>query len=96
MSRYSVQPLPHEIAHRWAERLCALRKQRGYSQAKLAERSLVSLGNLKLFEQSGRISLINLLLLLDVLDRLRDLDDVLQPEPDPSRVLRNAKELDRE
>ena len=56
-----------------------LRKQAGFSQSELAQRSGVSLGSLKRFERTGQISLESLLKLTDVLNRLSDFEAILQP-----------------
>lgn len=77
--KYSVAPLPPDIALSLANKHRDLRRQAGFSQAELAERSGVSLGSLKRFEQSGRISLRNLLQLALILGRLEDFADVFSP-----------------
>lgn len=69
-------PLPAQVADGLAARLTRLRKFRGWTQAELAERSGVSLGSLKRFEQKGKISLENLLALAHVLNRLGDFGEV--------------------
>lgn len=51
---------PVEINMGIAKRVCALRKRRKISQAKMSELSGVSLGSLKRFESTGEISLLSL------------------------------------
>lgn len=48
---------PNEIDKMIAERIRVIRKRRKISQKKLSEKSGVSLGSVKRFEQSGEISL---------------------------------------
>ena len=79
MNKYSVTKLPGGVQADLAKRHTLLRKQKGYSQAELAESSGVSLGSLRRFEQTGKISLENLLALMHILQRLDDFDQVLQP-----------------
>ncbi len=59
---------PHEILLSIATRARAKRLYLNYSQQSLADRSGVSLGSLKVFERSGKISLESLLKLAFVLD----------------------------
>jgi transcriptional regulator with XRE-family HTH domain len=49
-------------------------------QAALAEKSGVSLGSLKRFEQTGQISLESLLILSHFFDRLTDFDTVFKSD----------------
>jgi len=79
MNGYSVLKKPADVMLELAEKASQLRKQKGYSQAELARRSGVSLGSLRRFEQTGQISLENLLLITQLLDRLADFDEVLKP-----------------
>lgn len=65
---------PSEILLEIAQRMKDRRKAKGYTQAELAVRSQVSLGSLKRFEQKGKISLVSLLNLAQVLDNLDDFD----------------------
>ena len=58
---------PKEIGLEIAHNLKNLRKRRKLSQAELAERSSVSYGSLKRFEQTGKISLESLLKIAVVL-----------------------------
>ncbi len=70
---------PEQVSVDLASRVRELRLVRGWRQLTLAKRSGVSLGSLRRFESSGRVSLLNLLKL--ALGRLDDFDAVLQPPP---------------
>lgn len=85
---YSINPTPHEIAKELAKRHKALRKQLKLSQAKIAERSGVSLGSLKRFETTGQISLESLLKLAHLLNRLEDFKPVFQSREDIGNIER--------
>lgn len=74
---YSLEPTPLEVSKALAERLRTLRKQLKMSQEEMAERSGVSLGSLKRFENTGKISLDSLLKLMHLLGRLNEFDNVL-------------------
>jgi transcriptional regulator with XRE-family HTH domain len=78
MSGYSLQT-PEQVSQSLAARLRALRLARGWKQITLAERSGVSLASLRRFEESGKVSLQNLLDLAFALNRLDDFDALLQP-----------------
>lgn len=79
VSKYGIFKQPTDIMRELSDKATALRKQKGYSQAELARRSGVSLGSLRRFEQTGQISLENLLLISQLLDRLTDFEEVLKP-----------------
>ena len=85
---YSLEPTPSELSLELAKRHKRIRKQLKFSQAELAERSGVSLGSLKRFENSGKISLESLLKLAHLLGKLKDFEVVLQVDP-------NIKEVER-
>ncbi|MEN8157637.1 MAG: helix-turn-helix transcriptional regulator [Bacteroidota bacterium] len=76
---YSLEKTPTEVSIALSQRVRALRRQAKLSQIKMAERSGVSLGSLKRFENSGKISLESLLKLIHLLGRLEDFDHVLEP-----------------
>ncbi len=80
MPRYSLHT-PGQISVGLAARLRELRLAKGWRQVTLAERSGVSLGSLRRFETSGRVSLQNLLKLAFALGRLDDFDSLLEPPP---------------
>jgi transcriptional regulator with XRE-family HTH domain len=75
---YSLEPTPSEVSLELAKRLKVIRKQLKLTQADLAERSGVSLGSLKRFENSGRISLESLLKLAHLLGKLKEFENLLQ------------------
>jgi transcriptional regulator with XRE-family HTH domain len=77
---YSLEPTPLEESRALAERHRILRKQLKLSQAEMAERSGVSLGTLKRFESTGKISLDSLLKLMHLLGRLNEFDKLLLPK----------------
>ena len=83
---YSFEPTPLEICVSLAERHKKLRKKLSLTQAEMAERSGVSLGSLKRFENTGKISLESLLKLAHLIGRLEDFDTVFQPGDDLNDV----------
>ena len=85
---YSLETSPLKVSKELAQKHKVLRKELRLSQVELAERSGVSLGSLKRFETTGKISLESLLKLAHLLDRLKDFDPVFQPEPDMEKVER--------
>lgn len=74
MSKYSLEKLPIDVLQETAQKHRQLRKRLKLSQADLADRSGVSLGSIKRFEQTGKISFEALLTLAHVLDRLTDFE----------------------
>jgi transcriptional regulator with XRE-family HTH domain len=78
MIKFSIDKKPSDFLEEIAQRHKVLRKQAGFSQSELAQRSGVSLGSLKRFESTGQISLTSLLQLADVLNRLNDFDTVFK------------------
>ena len=74
---YSLETTPLEVSKALAEKHRALRKQLKISQEEMAERSGVSLGSLKRFEHTGKISLDSLLKLMHLLGRLNEFDNLL-------------------
>ncbi len=74
---YSLEPTPFEVSKALADRHRTLRKQLKMSQEEMAERSGVSLGSLKRFENTGKISLDSLLKLMHLLGRLNEFDSLL-------------------
>jgi transcriptional regulator with XRE-family HTH domain len=83
---YSLEPTPYEVGLKIAQRHRVLRKRLKISQKEMAERSGVSLGSLKRFERSGKISLESLLKLMHLLGRLSDLDHVLKEKENPDDI----------
>ncbi len=86
MNKYSVTKLPLDILKETAQKHRVLRKQLKLSQAHLAEKSGVSLGSLKRFEQTGNISFESLLKLAHVLGRLHDFETIFSPMEDMTEV----------
>lgn len=83
---YSLEKAPPEVSKVLSERIRALRKQLRMSQEEMAERSGVSLGSLKRFENSGKISLESLLKLMHLLGRLNEFDNILLPKENPDDI----------
>ena len=77
MNEFSfLQQTPTEINQQIATRLREVRKKQNISQQLLSEKSGVSYGSIKRFEQTGDISLISLTkiaIALDVSDELENL-----------------------
>lgn len=67
---------PAEIAEGLAARVREHRLQRGWSQAELAQRAGVKLPTYVLFERTGRVSLLRLIAILDVLGLSGELEAV--------------------
>jgi len=80
---YSLEPTPIDVRRTLASRHRALRKQLKMSQQEMADRSGVSLGSLKRFERTGKISLESLLKLMHLLGRLDEFDKLLILKDDP-------------
>jgi len=74
---YSLEPTPTEVRKELANRFRILRKKSKISQKQMAERSGVSLGSLKRFENTGKISLESLLKLMHFLGRLNEINSIL-------------------
>ena len=76
MTDYAAYSLrtPEKVVADLAARARALRLTKGWKQTTLARRSGVSLASLRRFEESGRVSLQNLLKLAFALNRLDDFD----------------------
>ncbi len=78
---YFSQKTPEEIERLVASRVRAIRKRRKISQKRLAEKSGVSLGSVKRFEQSGEISLFSLTKLAIALEIEQDLEGLFEEVP---------------
>lgn len=83
---FSINPIPSEISKKIASRHKKLRKEAKFTQAELADRSGVSLGSIKRFEQTGKISFEFLLKLAHVLGRLKDFESLLQPKNNLEKI----------
>lgn len=86
MGKYSIQILPAESLKKTADKLRVLRKAAKLSQQELAERSGVSFGSVKRFENTGKISIESFYKLLHILGRLTEFDSILQPDEDHSEI----------
>ncbi len=82
MKSFTLFKQPKDIKLELAQRLKSIRKSHGYTQQELAERSWVSLGSIKRFEQTGEISLHHLLKLAQILDVMEDFDLLFQQKED--------------
>lgn len=78
MSNYDTIQTPKSVRQGMAQRLKSLRKLMGYTQHELAQRSGVSYASVKRFEQTGDISLVHLLKLANVLNRLIEFDTLFK------------------
>ncbi len=67
-----LSPTPSDMMESIKTKFRQRRKELGYTQSELASRSGVSLGSLKRFELSGKISLESLLKLAFILECLED------------------------
>ncbi|MBD0400104.1 helix-turn-helix domain-containing protein [Flammeovirga sp. EKP202] len=83
---YNVNKTPNSVLQEISNKIRAIRKAYKYSQEELAKRSGVSLGSLKRFESTGKISLESLLRLMHVFGRLEELDNILLPQKDMSEI----------
>ncbi|MDO4306720.1 MAG: helix-turn-helix domain-containing protein [Eubacteriales bacterium] len=72
---------PGEIDMLIAQRIRAIRKRRKISQKRLSEKSGVSLGSVKRFEQSGEISLISLTKIAIALEIESELENLFKEVP---------------
>lgn len=72
---------PSEVAMELAGRVRERRLERGWSQDELAQRSGLKLSTYILFERTGRIALVRLLRVLDVLGHLSEIEKVAASEP---------------
>ncbi|TAF68828.1 MAG: XRE family transcriptional regulator [Flavobacterium sp.] len=86
MKNYSIHKTPNQVQTELAERFRKLRKNKKISQSELANKSGVSLGSLKRFEQSGQISLESLLKLTHLFDRLEDFESVFNINEDLAAI----------
>lgn len=75
---YTLKSTPYDVSKEIAQRHRIIRKQLKMSQEEMAERSGVSFGSLKRFENTGKISLESLLKLMHLLGHLDDFDNVLR------------------
>lgn len=76
MNPFNNEKKPADVLLNLAEKFKFIRKKAAFSQQELAERSGVSLGSIKRFEQTGQIALESLLKLALILNRLEDFNSV--------------------
>ena len=67
---------PQEVTIKLARKIKAIRKRKGYTQKKLAERSNVRYASLRKFEEKGEISLISLVKILMELDLIQEFNSL--------------------
>ena len=83
---YHLIQTPSSVIADLARRHKQLRKSLNMSQQELAERAGVSLGSLKRFEQTGKISLESLLKLAHIMDRLSEFENLFKPLENLDRI----------
>lgn len=86
MKNYSINKTPSQVQIELSNRFRDLRKSKKIAQSELANKSGVSLGSIKRFEQSGQISLESLLKLAHLFDRLEDFDTLLKINEDLKEI----------
>lgn len=75
------QKTPREIDKMIADRIRTIPKRRKISQKRLSEKSGVSLGSVKRFEQSGEISLLSLTKIALALEIQQELEELFEEVP---------------
>ena len=88
MNKYSIEKLPSDVLKETAQKHRKLRKKSKMSQVELAERSGVSLGSIKRFEQTGKISFESLLKLAHIFGRLKDFEFIFKLDEELEEVAR--------
>lgn len=86
MKNYSINKIPSQVQIELSDRFRKLRKSKKIAQSELANKSGVSLGSIKRFEQTGQISLESLLKLAHLFDRLNDFDAVFTINEDLKEI----------
>ena len=86
MGKYSLNKLPSDILISISQNVVTLRKEKGWTQVDLAEKSDVSYGGIKRFEQSRQISFESLLKIVESLGRLSEFENILLPPKDSQRI----------
>lgn len=74
MKSFVLFKQPADVKLELAQRIKQLRKANKFTQQELAQRTNVSLGSIKRFEQKGEISLHHLLEIAQILDVIEDFD----------------------
>lgn len=96
----AIKTMPQEEALAIANRAKELRLRHKFTQQGLAERSGVSLGSIKRFENSGKISLLSLLKIAFILDVMEDFTALFMPKVNHSEqsldeLIRSTKKRKR-
>lgn len=78
MKSFALFKQPADVKLELAQRIKQIRKSKGYTQQELSERTNVSLGSIKRFEQKGEISLHHLLEIAQILEVLEDFDQLFK------------------
>lgn len=86
MTKYSVNKVPSDILISIAQNVATLRKEHGWTQRDLAEKSDVSYGSIKRFETTGQISFESLLKIVESLRRLSEFENILLPPKDNKKI----------
>lgn len=86
MGKYSINKLPLDILKSTAQKVAVLRKENGWTQLDLAEKSDVSYGSIKRFERSGQISFESLLKIVESLKRLSEFENILLMSKESQRI----------
>ena len=86
MKNYSLTKVPSQVQLELANRFRETRRNKKISQSQLANKSGVSLGSIKRFEQTGQISLESLLKLAHLFDRLSDFDAIFKVDADLKEI----------
>jgi len=86
MGKYSVNKVPSDILISIAQNVATLRKEHGWTQRDLAEKSDVSYGSIKRFETTGQISFESLLKIVESLKRLSEFENILLPPKDNKKI----------
>ena len=97
MKSFTLFKQPNDVKLELAQRIKHIRKLKGYTQQELSERTTVSLGSIKRFEQKGEISLHSLLVITQILDVLEDFDKLFDyKEMEINEKVKKAFEEDEE
>lgn len=86
MAKYSVNKVPSDILVLIAQNVVALRKEQGWTQRDLAEKSDVSYGSIKRFETTGLIAFESLLKIAESLGRLSEFENILLPPKENKKI----------
>lgn len=85
---------PDEVATQMAENTKQLRLSKNISRKSLSAQSGVSLGSIQRFEQTGKVSLENLLKIAHTLSALEDFLHLLKlPEPTTIKEIKQQEQL---